>query len=312
MAPIGTMLSMSGQENVLLKLAVWEQVFTVTGMCLLVPKFGLLGGAVTLALSNVLQNIVIYYIASKQLGIRWFDARYARWPLPVFTASTVAVLISQQAPVDIGGFILALTLLLLYAVFNIVFLMQGLHEDDRLLFAYINENLKVKQGILGVLKDLAYQHIFSRIADWRGRGVYSQYADSSQCIFIHIPKAAGTSVALTLFEQGSRHVPWFDYYYANPEKFRSYYKFSFIRNPWDRLASTYFFLQRGGMDPQDAAWAEANLKDYPTFESFVKGSFTLIGEITGSNNVYHLIKLLDDAELNCDFFTKEVTSWTLE
>jgi hypothetical protein len=81
-------------------------------------------------------------------------------------------------------------------------------------------------------------------------------------------------VALTLFEQGSRHVPWFDYYYANPEKFRSYYKFSFIRNPWDRLASTYFFLQRGGMDPQDAAWAEANLKDYPTFESFVKGWLT--------------------------------------
>ncbi len=119
------------------------------------------------------------------------------------------------------------------------------------------------------LSDLIPVTLRSRIADWRGRGVYSHYADAYQCIFIHVPKAAGSSIALTLFGQKSRHIPWFEYYRANPGKFRRYFKFSFVRNPWDRLVSTYFFLQRGGMNPQDAAWAAANLPAYPTFERFV-------------------------------------------
>ncbi len=119
------------------------------------------------------------------------------------------------------------------------------------------------------LRNLVPSSLRCRIADWRGRGIYSQYADAHQCIFIHVPKAAGTSVALTLFGQKSRHIPWFEYYRANPDKFRRYFKFSFVRNPWDRLVSTYFFLQRGGMNAQDAAWAAENLGSYPSFERFV-------------------------------------------
>lgn len=110
-----------------------------------------------------------------------------------------------------------------------------------------------------------------RLMELRGRGIYSYFADDFRCIFIHIPKAAGTSVALTLFGQGSRHVPWFEYQKANPRKFKSYFKFTFVRNPWDRLASSYFFLRKGGMNADDAAWAEANLRDFDDFASFVRG-----------------------------------------
>jgi chondroitin 4-sulfotransferase 11 len=108
-----------------------------------------------------------------------------------------------------------------------------------------------------------------RLADWRGRGVYSHYADQHQCIFIHIPKAAGTSVALTLFDRNSRHVPWHEYYSANPHKFARYYKFTFVRNPWDRLVSSYMFLQKGGMNDADARWAARYLKPFASFEDFV-------------------------------------------
>lgn len=114
----------------------------------------------------------------------------------------------------------------------------------------------------------------ARMADLRGRGVYSEFADEYRAIFIHIPKAAGTSLTRTLFNRGSRHVPWQEYYRANAGKFRRYYKFAFVRNPWDRLVSTYSFLKAGGLDPRDRAWAEQNLSRYRDFDEFVRGWLT--------------------------------------
>lgn len=108
-----------------------------------------------------------------------------------------------------------------------------------------------------------------RLADLRGRGIYSDFADEFRCIFIHIPKTAGTSVARTLFGRGSRHVPWFEYQRANPRKFRKYFKFAFVRNPWDRLVSTYFYLKSGGLNEMDRAWADEHLAGYESFEEFV-------------------------------------------
>jgi len=113
-----------------------------------------------------------------------------------------------------------------------------------------------------------------RLMELRGRGEYSHFADEHQCIFIHIPKAAGTSVALTLFEKGSRHVPWFEYHQANPRKFRKYFKFAFVRNPWDRLVSSYCFLREGGLSDADATWAAENLIAYSDFGQFVRGWVT--------------------------------------
>ncbi len=108
-----------------------------------------------------------------------------------------------------------------------------------------------------------------RLADFRGRGVYAGAPDKFRCIFIHIPKTAGSSVAETLFGSISRHVGYHDYLRANPRKFRRYFKFAFVRNPWDRLVSTWSFLKGGGMNPLDRRWAEENLAQYESFENFV-------------------------------------------
>jgi hypothetical protein len=110
--------------------------------------------------------------------------------------------------------------------------------------------------------------------DLRGRGIYSGYPNRHKCIFIHIPKAAGTSVTQALFGPVSRHVPYFEYEQANHRKFQRYFKFAFVRNPWDRLVSTYFFLKRGGLNEMDCQWAEQNLSGYDDFDSFVRGWVT--------------------------------------
>jgi hypothetical protein len=110
----------------------------------------------------------------------------------------------------------------------------------------------------------------ARIADFRGRGLYAGYPDRFRCIFLHVPKTAGSSIARALFGEDSRHVPYFEYRHANPRKFRTYFKFAFVRNPWDRLVSSYFFLGSGGMNEVDRAWAAQNLAAYPSFDAFVR------------------------------------------
>jgi hypothetical protein len=109
-----------------------------------------------------------------------------------------------------------------------------------------------------------------RLADFRGRGPYAAYANEHQCIFIHIPKTAGSSIAAALFGVNSSHIRCRTYLDASPRKFREFFKFAFVRNPWDRVVSTYAFLKRGGMNEVDRAWAEEHVAPFPTFDEFVR------------------------------------------
>ena len=109
-----------------------------------------------------------------------------------------------------------------------------------------------------------------RIADLRGRGAYRGWPNANRAIFIHIPKTGGSSVAQALFG-GSLHVPYFEYERINSRKFRRFFKFAFVRNPWARLVSTYFFLKNGGVNEMDRYFAAENIAGYDNFEAFVEG-----------------------------------------
>lgn len=95
--------------------------------------------------------------------------------------------------------------------------------------------------------------------------------DDLKCIFVHIPKAAGISVNKALFgNYGGSHHKLKDYQLIfNKKEFNTYYKFTFVRNPWDRLVSTYFFLKNGGFHENDKAWFDENLSQFNNFEEFV-------------------------------------------
>ena len=92
-----------------------------------------------------------------------------------------------------------------------------------------------------------------------------------RCIFVHIPKCAGISICKTLFgNHGGYHLGIKQYQLAfQKEQFYSYFKFSFVRNPWDRLYSAYKFLASGGRGDIDRKWFVENLSKYTNFREFV-------------------------------------------
>ncbi len=93
----------------------------------------------------------------------------------------------------------------------------------------------------------------------------------NRCIFIHIPKAAGIAVGEGLFGRHTgNHATIAEYQIAfSSREFRQFFKFTFVRNPWDRLLSAFLFLKKGGRNPKDLRWAEVHLQPFATFEDFV-------------------------------------------
>ncbi|MCF7891058.1 sulfotransferase family protein [Candidatus Bipolaricaulota bacterium] len=69
-------------------------------------------------------------------------------------------------------------------------------------------------------------------------------ANGKRCVFIHIPKNAGNSITKALNVTGLDHlsIKWF------PDRL---FSCAFVRNPWDRVVSAFFFLNQGGKNPID-------------------------------------------------------------
>ncbi len=97
--------------------------------------------------------------------------------------------------------------------------------------------------------------------------------DDSRSIFVHIPKCAGVSVARSLYGNlAGGHATLEEYFRVfKPAEILSYFKFTIVRNPWDRLVSAYHFLRTGGFGSADKRWFEGELAGYSGFEEFVVG-----------------------------------------
>ena len=95
-------------------------------------------------------------------------------------------------------------------------------------------------------------------------------------LFIHIPKCAGVSIVTALKHvDGIRrigpHCKARDLFAPTGKLDRKdFFVFSFVRNPWDRLVSTFFYIRKGGRAPVDRQRRERYLRKYGgSFEKFV-------------------------------------------
>lgn len=94
--------------------------------------------------------------------------------------------------------------------------------------------------------------------------------DSYKCIFIHVPKAAGSSISFSLFGHQVGHRSVKEYYMLSPRKVEDYFVFTFVRNPWSRFYSAYKFLQQGGMTKGDADFSKKYMTGTESVEEFAE------------------------------------------
>lgn len=118
--------------------------------------------------------------------------------------------------------------------------------------------------------------------------------DEHKCIFVHITKSAGTSVAKCMFGYLPYHYTAIDYrvIYGN-KTFDDYFKFAFVRNPWDRIYSAYRYLNAGGWNEEDKTWAKDNLRDFKNFNDFVR-------RWLNSDNILTHVHFLPQHHFICD------------
>ena len=108
-----------------------------------------------------------------------------------------------------------------------------------------------------------------------GAGILGLF-DQHRCVFVHVPKSAGTSVAHGLFGKefesaklGHAKLRAYEVLLGR-DAFATYFKFAFVRNPWDRVVSAYEFLKQGGTGTYDVEWTAAHIGKYPDFRTFVQ------------------------------------------
>lgn len=115
-----------------------------------------------------------------------------------------------------------------------------------------------------------YRSIYRKLQPNFSKKLYKKPVNELKAIFIHIPKAAGRSAAKAVYGiENMGHYSVKDYSYCSSLKFREYFKFSFVREPLDRLYSAYSYLVNQQGTSSDAYVGRRINSEFIDFECFV-------------------------------------------
>jgi O-antigen/teichoic acid export membrane protein len=139
---VGLLLLMSGNQNRLLRVQIGMAIVAIALNFMLIPKFGLIGAALSAAITNAGTNLWNLLEVRSTLRLSPYNRSYLRLLLPVL-ASAAVILGARYGTFDMKKQWVAIVLAALagYVVFIITALLAGLNDDDRLIIRAVSSKL---------------------------------------------------------------------------------------------------------------------------------------------------------------------------
>ena len=136
-----------------------------------------------------------------------------------------------------------------------------------------------KANFMSILKKVYRDFLPQKLILWldvkRGlRAPFLHEVDKRKAIFVHIPKAAGSSISKDIFfGQQVGHFYASDYKFLDHHKYNDYFKFTFVRNPYTRFVSAYNYLSAGGGNGFDKSFYLEHQASFASINQFVDDFF---------------------------------------
>lgn len=117
------------------------------------------------------------------------------------------------------------------------------------------------------------------------------YSLRNKVVFVHVPKAAGRSVRDAIMDgRSASHLT------ANVIRlglgnrlFEECFSFAFVRHPFDRFESAYYFLKAGGVSKRDRYYKRKYFSDDCDINKFIEG-------MLGEKLIYHIVHFRPQVE----------------
>ncbi|MFC7338082.1 class I SAM-dependent methyltransferase [Haloferula chungangensis] len=134
---------------------------------------------------------------------------------------------------------------------------------------------KVESGRRNLLKSKIIDALFRLSPKFHERRIvkvsgkpFPKYIKDGKCLFIHIPKAAGSSISMGLYGRQIGHTKIKDWLNRYPSTTREIMSMAVIRDPYSRFISAFNFLKSGGMNQKDKEFSDLYIAQYQSADEF--------------------------------------------
>jgi hypothetical protein len=131
---------------------------------------------------------------------------------------------------------------------------------------------RVKRTVVGLLRKAS-----PGFCEWdsaRRFGAFPRELLETGYLFIHVPKAAGTSFSLALYGRSFGHYTLAEWQTNYPLATARLRRIAIVRDPVDRFLSAFRYLKQGGMNAADASFARDVVGNNATANDFSRALLT--------------------------------------
>lgn len=124
-------------------------------------------------------------------------------------------------------------------------------------------------------------------------GPFPQEIRNAGALFIHVPKAAGTSFSLALYGRSFGHYTVAEWQTNYPRSTAGLPTIAIVRDPVDRFLSAFRYLKKGGMNAADVAFARSTIGSCDTASEFARALLSPTTQNLALTTGFHFRRQVD-------------------